>query len=108
VEYDYFELFLKHLKEHCITAWKCRSGRRKLRTVCNVTARYWLKITTSSTLFFVRNALPTDTEERLHSSSYVRIIQDDLCAKCKAWDRNGWHENDDRWYPVLSNLSNYI
>jgi len=47
-------------------------------------------------------------EERLHGSSYVRIIQDDLCVKCKAWDRNGCHENDDRWYPVLSNLSNYI
>jgi len=31
------------MKAHCITVKKCRSGSKKRRTVCNFTARYWLK-----------------------------------------------------------------
>jgi len=65
VEKDYFKLFWKHLTEHCIIDRKCRSDRRRLRTVCNLAAtlRILVKITTSSTLFFVRNAFPSHTEQ---------------------------------------------
>ena len=52
---------MKHLREQCTTVWKCGSGSARLRIVCHLTARYWLKIATSTTLFLDRkDNLPKD------------------------------------------------
>jgi len=47
--------FLKHLKDNRITARNCRRDSKTMRTVCNITARHWFKLVTSSTLLFCQS-----------------------------------------------------
>jgi len=117
MEEDYFERFLKHLKEKCTNARKCGSGRpRTSRTAAN----------TSDVNDLSQKGAPhahltswqIDRKTGIRRSSVVRIIRDDLrlqvcekndarrsCPKPKQIVSTVCYKTDLSWYPVSPKLA---
>jgi len=113
VEWDFLQLVLKHLKEHCITAqvqeWpenrlqsynKIMVKRIKNHNIIDLVLCQECASQSRETLWSI------DWEEHSHCSPNVSIIQDDPCVKCEKETTVCYKWLPWKWPKLVSILSN--